>query len=97
VGSSTWREIVVGGQKGWVDGGYLMKEFEANSSKSALSRHGRVTTPTTGNGVTVLDTTWVAQPNGYWCGPASVKIALSAYGLTVTQDMAGTRGYASVR
>jgi uncharacterized protein YgiM (DUF1202 family) len=89
VGSATWREIVVGSQKGWVNGGYLIKDFEANNAKSALSRRGQVTTPSTRNGVTVLGTTWVAQPNGYWCGPASIKIALSAYGLTVTQkDMA---------
>jgi hypothetical protein len=85
-GGATWREITVGKHRGWVHGGYIIKDFELGNAKSSLARTGTLRKPTTRNGVTVLDTTWQAQPNGYWCGPASIKIALEAFGLKTTQN-----------
>lgn len=85
VSGATWREITVGKYRGWVHGGYIIKDFEMGNAKSALARTGTLRKPTTRNGVTVLDTTWEAQPNGYWCGPASIKIALDAFGIKTTQ------------
>lgn len=84
-GGATWREITVGTHRGWVHGGYIIKDFELGNAKSALSRTGTLRKPTTRNGITVLNTTWQAQPNGYWCGPASIKIALGAFGIKTTQ------------
>ncbi|MGD6980879.1 MULTISPECIES: C39 family peptidase [Citricoccus] len=85
VSGATWREITAGKHRGWVHGGYIMKDFEKGNAKSALARTGTLRKPTTRKGVTVLDTTWAAQPNGYWCGPASIKIALGAFGIKTTQ------------
>ncbi|MDI3331391.1 MAG: S-layer homology domain-containing protein [Micrococcus sp.] len=84
-GGATWREIIAGEHRGWVHGGYIIKDFELGNAKSALARTGTLRKPTTRNGVTVLDTTWEAQPNGYWCGPASIKIALEGFGIETTQ------------
>ncbi len=85
-GGVTWREITTSSVKGWVHGGYLIRDFEAGSAKSSLSKTGRVRVPTTdSSGVTTIPVDWEAQPNGYWCGPASVVIALSGFGIDTTQ------------
>ncbi|MFC7402085.1 S-layer homology domain-containing protein [Citricoccus sp. GCM10030269] len=85
VGGATWREITAGSVKGWVHGGYLMRDFEAGNAKSSLSRTGSVRTPSTRNGVTRLSVDHESQPNGYYCGPASITIALSAFGINTNQ------------
>ncbi|WP_168199817.1 S-layer homology domain-containing protein [Citricoccus sp. SGAir0253] len=86
VSGVTWREITVGAVRGWVHGGYLMRDFEAGAAKSSLARRGTVSAPDTPRrGVVIVDTDWAAQPNGYWCGPASIKIVMSGYGVDVTQ------------
>ncbi|NUL48488.1 SH3 domain-containing protein [Cellulosimicrobium funkei] len=86
VSGATWREITVRSVKGWVHGGYLMRDFEAGNAKSALSKTGTVRVPKEKwPGVTELNATWEAQPNGYWCGPASVVIALDAFGINTNQ------------
>lgn len=86
VSGATWREITVNSVKGWVHGGYLMRDFEAGSAKSSLSKTGSVRVPKEKwPGVTELNATWQAQPNGYWCGPASVVIGLGAFGISTTQ------------
>lgn len=86
VSGATWREITAGSVKGWVHGGYLMRDFEAGNAKSSLSKTGTVRVPKQKwPGITQLNATWQAQPNGYWCGPASVVIALDAFGISTNQ------------
>lgn len=86
VSGATWREITFGSVRGWVHGGYLIRDFEAGTAKSAVSRKGKRYLPDRPQrGVAVLDADYAKQPNGYWCGPASMEIALSAFRLDFSQ------------
>lgn len=84
--SAGWRQVTSGSTTGWVNGTYLIADFEAGSAKSAWSATARAVPPTPRNGVSIIRADWVQQPSGYWCGPASLKIVLSAFGLNVTQE-----------
>lgn len=85
----TWREITVGSVRGWVHGGYIIRDFEAGTAKSSYAQNGTVRTPSASNGVIRLGTVWEAQPNGYYCGPATIRIALSAFGTSISQYTLG--------
>lgn len=91
VGGATWREITAGKVKGWVHGGYLIRDFEAGNAKSEVSRLGKRYLPERPKqGVAVLRADYEAQPNGHWCGPASMAIALSAFRLDFSQKSLAT-------
>ncbi|MGM7669600.1 S-layer homology domain-containing protein [Microbacterium sp. A93] len=87
VSGVTWREITAGSLKGWVHGGYLMRDFEAGNAKSDVSRKGKRYLPDRPKrGLAILDADYAEQPNGYWCGPASMEISLSAFRLYFSQE-----------
>ncbi|GAA1115842.1 hypothetical protein GCM10009670_00100 [Citricoccus alkalitolerans] len=91
VGGATWREITVGTVRGWVHGGYLIRDFEAGNAKSDVSRLGKRYLPERPKqGVAILRADYEAQPNGYWCGPASMAITLSAFRLDFSQKSLAT-------
>ncbi len=91
VSGATWREITVGKVKGWVHGGYIIRDFEAGNAKSDVSRLGKRYLPERPKrGAAILSADYEAQPNGYWCGPASMAIALSAFRLDFSQKSLAT-------
>ncbi|GAA1666804.1 hypothetical protein GCM10010977_06680 [Citricoccus zhacaiensis] len=91
VSGATWREITVGSVEGWVHGGYLIRDFEAGNAKSEVSRLGKRYLPERPKrGVAILRADYETQPNGYWCGPASMAITLSAFRLDFSQKSLAT-------
>lgn len=91
-----WIQITSGSVTGWVNGSYLMEDFEAGTVKSSWSARARAVRPTPRAGVATVQARWVEQPNGWWCGPASLSIALSAFGLEASlEEMARQANTAS--
>jgi hypothetical protein len=59
------------------DRGGLREEGEVDPTRLPGFRSGLERTSEEAPARVVLDFTWFGQPNGFWCGPGSVRMALS--------------------